>query len=359
VPYRGRVSEPFFPEPTIPDPRPGLRREMTWRFLHRSTWSRATEIRAFYNEAVAALPAGSHKPLLDAIRAGRSESALLEIVVGRFLQLRGASRLEHEPAGGRRRVDWRASFPDGVVHVEAMVPVYNAASREAVARHDRLLDVLEPRIPRGWWLLPSDLPAIAGNASLRAFRELADALLARIPPAELAPAGSVVHLRGRLDGARVGFLALRATGRGGLGGGAMISHFDDSEQVIRGAWADKRKREQGRSVPHPRFLAMAGSFLGADLEDFEMALFGRDLRIGRRPDGAMVEDDPPWSGVLAFPAVSPAGVPDPVLFVAPGFAGPLPAAVERLEVRRLTAIGLDIREARDSDVMAGMRWASP
>jgi hypothetical protein len=353
------MEPPFFPEPTEPDPRPGLRRETTWQFMHRSTWSRATEIRTFYNHALAALPPGSRKPIMGALAAGRTESALFEIVVGRFLQLRGAVGLEHEPASGGRHVDWRATLPDGVLHVEAIVPVYNAESVEKASRHDRLLDLLEERVPGGWFLLPFHLPALAGHAPLYPFRKLAEELLAQVPPADSVPPGAVVQLRGRLPEGRVEFTALRAKGPGGLGGGAMITHFDNSENVIRDAWANQRKRKQGRSVPPPALLAMAGGFLGADLEDFEMALFGRDVRIGRQPDGAMAVDSrPPWAGVLAFPAVSPASVADPVLFLAPAYTGPLPAAVDRLEVRGLGPNGLAIQEARDTDVMVGMRWAA-
>lgn len=318
------------------------------------------EVRAFYNDALSALPPRSRKSIMGALAAGRTESALFEIVVGRFLQLRGALDLEHEPERGGRHVDWRARFPDGVLHVEAMVPVYNAASGETAGRHDRLLDLLEERVPDGWWLMPFHLPALAGHAPLYPFRELAEGLLAQIPPAETVPKGAMVHLRGRLPEGRVEFTALRATSSGGLGGGAMIAHYDNSEDVIRESWSDRRKRKQGRSVPPPALLAMAGGFLGADLEAFEMALFGRDVGLGRKPDGAMAVDrDPPWAGLLAFPTVSPAGAPDPVLFVAPAYADPMPEAVERLEVRRLGPAGLVIQEPRDKDVMAGIRWAQP
>lgn len=55
--YRLSMDRPFFPEPEQSDPRPGRRRETTWQFMHRSTWSRASEVRAFYNAALAALPA--------------------------------------------------------------------------------------------------------------------------------------------------------------------------------------------------------------------------------------------------------------------------------------------------------------
>jgi hypothetical protein len=351
------MEPPFFPEPVEPDPRPGLRGESTWAFLRRSTWRRATEIRAFYNEALAALPVDSRRPILDALRSGRTESALLEIIVGRFLQLRGAVNLDHEPERQGRRVDWRATFPDGVLHVEALVPVYNAASGELARRHNRLLDMLEDRVPDGWWLMPFHLPPLTGHAPLHPFRRLADQLLAQLPPSESVEHGVVVRLHGRLPEGRVEFTALRASGPGGLGGGAMVVHYDDSERVIRESWNDRRKRKQGRSVPPPALLAITGSFLGADLEAFQSALFGRNLR---QPDGAMATDrDPPWAGVIAFPTVSPAGAADPVVFVAPGYPGPFPAAVNRLEVRRLQKTELAVQQARDVNVLTGVRWALP
>lgn len=354
------TAQAVFAEPTIPDERVMLRRETRWQFLLRSTWDRAAETRAFYNDALAALPVKSRKPITDALRAGHTEAATFEMVVGRFLQLRGAVGLDHEPEQDGRHVDWRATFADGLLHVEATVPVYNAASKDTASRHERLLEVLEERVPAGWWLMPFHLPALEGHAPLYPFREVAEDLIAQIPPAESVAVGTTIHLNGRLPEGRVQFTALRASGPGGLGGGAMISHFDNSEEVIREAWRDRRKRKQGRSVPPPALLAMPGGFLGADLEAFEMGLFGRDIRRGRRPDGAMAVDrNPPWAGVLAFPQVSPAGAADPVLFVAPGYSGPLPAAVDRLEVRRLAPGGLAVQEAQDRDVLAGMRWAQP
>jgi hypothetical protein len=327
--------------------------------MHRSTWTRAAEIRAFYNNALAALPPESHKPIIRALAAGRTESALFEIVVGRFLQLRGALRIAHEPESRGRHVDWRATFPDGVIHVEALVPLYNAESGQKASRHDRLLDLLEDLVPNGWHLLPFHLPALMGHAPLHPFRMLAEELLAQIPPSDSVLPGTAVHLHGRLPEGRVEFTALRSRGPGGLGGGAMIAHVDNSVSVVREAWENRRKRKQGRSVPPPALLALAGGFLGADLEDFEMALFGRDVGAGREPDGVMaIEKDPPWAGVLAFPAVSPASVADPVVFVAPGYKGPLPTPIDRLEVRRLEPTGLVVLKAQDRDVMADMRFAA-
>jgi hypothetical protein len=348
------LEQPPFPEPTTDDPRPGLRGETTWQFLHRSTWERARETRAFYNAALGELPAESRGPLLSGHSAGKTESVLLELLVGRFLQLRGAVQLEHEPEINGRHVDWRATFPDGSIHVEAMMPVYNAGSAETMRRHERLLGVVEQLIPYGWWVLPFHLPPLAGDASLRAFRSVVHGLLRGLPPLSSVSRETTLRLAGRVPQGRVELTAVPANGRGGLGGGAVVAQFDNSQVVLRNAWNNSRKRKQGRSVPSPALLALAGSFIGADLDDFEQALLGG----GFVPDGVMAnERKPPWAGVLAFPSISPASAADPVLFVAPGYGGPFPLTIERLEVRRIISGEVVVQPAHDVNVMAGVRWA--
>ena len=354
------MEPPFFPEPTVPDPRPGLARETTWQVLHRSTSSRATETRAFYNDALANLPPESRKPILEALAAGKYESPLLEMIVGRFLQLRGATHLAHEPESGGRRIDWRATFPDGVLYVEAMVPTYNASAGVNMQRQERLLDYLAEQAPPGWWINPHELPALAESAPLRPFKTRVRRLLAQLPQPDTVEVGTTVELgRTRYEH---GFWisAWRTAKPGGIGLRGGAAYFDNSELRIRTAWDDKRKRSQGRSAPPPAVLALLGGFVGADLEAFENALFGRDVGPGRVADGVMAVDaDPPWAGVLAFPRISPAGARDPVLFVAPAYTGRFPIAVERLEVRRLVGGTRAIELAVDTEVMAGMRWARP
>lgn len=358
------MEPPFFPEPMVADPRPGLGRETTWQFLHRSTWRRATETRAFYNDALTNLPPASRKPIMDALAAGQYESPLLEIVVGRFLQLRGGRDLTWEPEGeGGRHVDWRATFPEGVLHVEAMVPIYNASAGVTMRRQQRLLEYLAEQAPPGWWINPHGLPNLIESAPLGPFKARVRQLLAQLPPADTVEVGSAVEL-GRQEHAyedRLWINAWRTDKQGGIGMHGGAAYYDNSESRIRAAWMlDKRKRSQGRSVPPPAVLALLGSFAGADLGDFENALFGRDVGPGHEPDGVMaVDTDPPWAGVLAFPTVSPAGAADPVLFVAPAYTGGFPDAIERLEVRRLTDRGVEVQAPRDTDVMAGMRWAKP
>ena len=354
-----------FPEPAAPDERPMLRHETRAEFLHRSTWSRAVETRAFYNDALAALPERCADQLCRrlASTADDTEAPTFELIVGRFLQLRGASELECEPEGARRRVDWRATFPDAVLHVEAMVPVYNASMGVTVRKHQRLLDVVEARVPEGWWVIAGRLPALSESAPLAPFTRLIDELIAQLPPAHTVSPDDARRLEGRLSGAdraEVALIAAPATsGPGGLGGGAIVGGMDDSRLRVAAAWADRRKRSQGRSVPPPAVLAVQGSFGGADLDDFQNALFGLDASLGRPADGVMARDpDPPWAGVLAFPRVSPAAVADPVLFVAPRYDGGFPETLNRLEVRRLADGGVAVQEARDRDVMASMRWAA-
>lgn len=351
------VRAPCFPEPEVVDDTHGRRRESLSSFLRRSTWDRAAEMRAFYNDALAALPATCGDRLCQRLRQDDT-AATFEMIVGRFLQLRGASELECEPGEGGRRVDWRAAFPDGTVHVEATVPLYNAGAGTTLRQRARLLDYIDERAPKGWWLWPSRFPKNGESAPLGAYKQLVDELLSQLPPSETTPLEERRELLGRLPEGQLRIGAVRTAKDGGLATEGGIAYMDNSELRVKTAWEDKRKRKQGRSVPPPALLAIQGSFGGADLEDFENALFGRDLPLGAVPDGVMVtERNPPWAGVVAFPEVSPAGTRDPVVFLSPWYDSGLPQSMERLEVRTLVNGKLLVREAQDRDVMSTIRWA--
>lgn len=350
---------PCFPEPTTPDPTPGRRRESRASWLRRSTWSRAIETRRFYNENLAALPADAAAAICNRLQAGDTDAPTFELIVGRFLQLRGGQDLAWEPEGaGGRRVDWRATFPDGVLHVEAMGPVYNAEVGVTMRWRARLLDAIEDRIPQGWWVMPHRLPHVDENVAIGPFRATVERLLAQLPPPETVARDTPIELGGSVAQGWVELAAFPATGRGGLGGEGGVAYFDNSELVVANAWADRRKRAQGRSVAPPALLALRGGFEGADLEAFETALFGPDASRGRTPEGVMATDRrPPWAGVLAFPRIGVSEGQDPVVFVSPVYTAELPAAVDRLEVRRLVPGGVAVQPARDQDVLAGMRFA--
>ena len=350
----------YFPEPTEPDDTPARRRETRAQFLARSTWDRAAETRDHYNHALAALPEACADALYQRLVAESTEASTFEMLVGRFLQLRGATSLECEPDGPGRRPDWRATFPDGTVHVEATVPVYNAGAGDELRRQDRLLEYLEQRAPEGWWLNALHLPDISESVPLGPFKTEVDRLLASAPLNGSAMPGDRVELRGRVYDQRLELSLLRTEKQGGLGIQGGTAYFDNSELRIIAIWHEKGKREQGRSVPPPAVLAIQGGFAGADLEDFTNALFGRDVERGTAASGVMLEADPPWAAVLAFLSVSPAGAADPVLFIGPRYDGPaLPAALQRLEVHRLGPSGIEVQPAQDTDVWRGMRWAQP
>jgi hypothetical protein len=220
---------PCFPEPTAPDPTPARRLEPMASWLGRSTWSRAREVRRFYHENLAALPADASAALCRRLQSARYDDATFELIVGRFLQLRGATELTWEPEGtggpNGRRVDWRATFPDGVLYVEAMVPVYNAGAGETMRRRARLLAVIEDAVPHGWWIMPHRVPRLDQNVSIRRFRQTVTAMLAQLPDPRTASRDRPVELHDISAGEYVELAAFPASpGKaGGLGSEGGVS----------------------------------------------------------------------------------------------------------------------------------------
>src|SRR6266540_46077 len=107
----GQQLQPCFAEPNTHDPTPARADESRLAWLARSTWSRAVATRAFYNSNLAALPPEIAQHLCTELRRDRSEAKYFELVVGRFLQILGAERLDYEVPGSEgRRVDWTAQF---------------------------------------------------------------------------------------------------------------------------------------------------------------------------------------------------------------------------------------------------------
>src|SRR5687768_3788168 len=113
------MNDECFPEPLDPDPTPERSRESTSAFLRRSTWQGAVEMRSFYNRNLSELPVVARERLCRDLHKDRTLSKHFELVVGRFLQVLGATSIEYEAQDtSGRSVDWLAEFDDGRVSVE-------------------------------------------------------------------------------------------------------------------------------------------------------------------------------------------------------------------------------------------------
>lgn len=109
----------WFPEPLNDDPTYARRGESTIDWLRRSTVARARDSRRFMNENVNALPA-VWRPILVRDLETRWKSAFFELIVARTLQVLGASLVIEPESLSTTRIDFRATFPEGTVNVEAV-----------------------------------------------------------------------------------------------------------------------------------------------------------------------------------------------------------------------------------------------
>lgn len=362
--------EVWFPEPSLADDSAAERGEPTTAWLERSTHPRAKAARRFLNENLSALPS-EHQVVLYRMLHERWDSAFFELIVGRTLQVLGAT-IEVEPGGASdTRIDFVARFPDATVAVEAVSPLFNAEVGETVKRRNPLLDFVESLAPPGVWVMVSALPDLGPQDSKKQFRDTVRRLLARVgdvgsAPVDLAedlPEGTI-HLRLVKKGAGV------TSGRS-IGIEPALTAWDDSESRIRRAVA--RKRRQGRAASGPTLLAVHATGLSSSYEEFDLALFGREVTtvgpnerlLGTRfeADGAFGRGsgEPTWAAALAFLNVGFLGGPAPILYLHPRFEGRLPSALLALKRRRYDAeAGAIVTDKpTTTDVLSELRFVSP
>jgi len=342
----GEDREMWFPEPSRDDGSAAHRGEPTADWLKRSTHPRAKAARRFLNENLRALPP-EHQPTLYRMLRERWHSAFFELIVGRTLQTLGAT-IQVEPGGANDiRVDFVAHFPDGIVAVEAISPIFGSEVGETVKRRNPLLDIVESESPPDLWVMVSSLPDLGPQDSRKRFRSTVRKLLAEaqavgsypVDIAEDLPEGTV-SLTLVKKGAEV------SSGRS-VGIEPALTTWDDTDQRVRRAVA--RKRRQGREVVGPALIAVHATGIASSYEEVDMALFGRDvttvdssrqvMSTGFEPDGVFTSGsgEPTWAAALAFLNVGFLGGPDPVLYLHPRFRGQLPGALLTLERRRYDA----------------------
>lgn len=363
-PDLAEAAQTCFPEPARADARPGLASETRGQFLARSTWTRAVDLRRFYNVNLARLPAAAQTTLCRELKTDPTLSKHFELVVGRFLQELGATRLDYEVRGSEgRRVDWLGTLDDGHVSVEATVPVVNSVVGATIAASRELVDMAVRLAPPGWYVLVRSVPEFGPSERKTELREALRDLYAGVPAAHHGahltlmrefPNGSLgIDLFGHPDP------SLPAQ----PGGGPAVGYFDDTSTVIHAAVEEKRR--QARGATKPVILAICTNGFGShEVEKFDIGLLGRTVhhlgsgRLSFNPSGAFGggTGEPTFAGALAFAELGMRGGPDPILYVHPRFTGRLPAALLRLRRRFPTATGVCDVPATMSGVVERLDW---
>lgn len=270
---QARPGAECFPEPHEPDFARPLHAADRIDWLRRSGKGRAVALRRFLNQNLSALPPECSASLCGRFGPTWDKAAYFEMIVGRFLQLAGAT-LTYEPLGaGGRRVDFEGVFPGGTVFVEATSPDYNWEGVTKVRHQEPLLDIIAAEAPDGWWVMVDDLPDHRPDDSRRGFRRAVRELMKNIP--DVASAGDGLDVATVLPNGRLS-MHLRPgrpedTDPVAMSPGATLleNSWDRIISSVRG------KRRQARAFHElgPVLLALDSSWY-TDEDDFDLALFG-------------------------------------------------------------------------------------
>ena len=354
-----------FPDPEADDPTDPVEGESRVSWLGRSTTSWATQLRAFYNRNLAALPLPVAERLCRELQVDRSLAKHFELVVGRFLQVLGAIELEYEIEGSEgSRVDWRAQFADGAVSVEATQPLVNAVVGETT-RARRAAEAMAIReAPPGWLVWVRHVPAVGPNESLQPLRRV---LRASYRSAPAATRGSKFTIDERIEEQRVQITLIGSrepTAPARWGGGGAVAFRDDTSEVV--AKAIDGKRRQARGAARPVLIALCTNGWGvSEVEEFDGALLGR---LNWSDSGALRFDhigafrpvpagkDPTFAGALIFANLGMLGGPDPILYLHPRFRGTLPAAITGLRQRYARDDGIQEVDGIRTGLVATLGW---
>jgi hypothetical protein len=335
---------------------------MDW--LRRSGSGRAVALRRFLNQNLAALPSDCGASLCGRFGPNWDKAAYFEMIVGRFLQLTGASLLYEPESAAGKHVDFQASFASGTVFVEATSPDYNREGVQRVHYAEPLLDVLVAESPRGWWVLVDELPRQGPDDSRRTFRATVRALFAEVP--DPTAAGHEHELVAELPNGRLAVSLM--PGRPDTGDAIRMS---PGPTLLENSWdrivaAVRGKRAQARAFRGlgPVVLALDSAWY-TDEDDFDLALFGgshETLEPGGRlgpsvfhPSGVLArQQTAEFAAVLVFHDLGFVRGPDPVMYMHPKFAGRLPPELDFLERRELTDHGISVTPPARTGVLEAL-----
>jgi hypothetical protein len=339
--------ETWFPRPEKPGPDYARTNEGTLSWLRRSTLSLADDCRGFLNRNLSLLPEGCREGIFDHLRHEQHHrDGFFELVVARTLQELGAD-IECEPENpiDRSRVDYAATFPDGVVFVEAVSPVLDKELGAVLDREAPLTQLIKDSVPPGWAADVRELPNVGPSESKRHIKAFLQREMDIPPPTN---DDEEVEIRGSFEqgGLRIVLFPQRRHGLSADTKIAMhnpVGYWPNVRAVLRGAV--KRKYRQLSNLDGTSLIALNMTSTTASREDLDRALFGTSVtqrdqygnEVGRyfQNDGLFAggEGEPTISGVLAFPEVGFLRCADPVLWVHPRFKGAFPRALNDLETR--------------------------
>ena len=353
----------WFPEPQVPDPTYAGRTEGHWSWLRRSTIERACDFRAFLNLNLSKLPDSAAQRIQKGLRTSW-RAHFFELIVARTLQALGG-QVEFEPEIGRRRPDFRATFPSGrTVVVEATSPIVRKRIQEKHRRTEETVNLVEKYVPDGWMASVLAVPDLGPSDSKRELKQA----LSRISQIPKPSDKERLEVKEKMD---CGNLRLSLIPNDQFSTKIAATHLpcwkgDGAESVRK---AIKRKRSQVRDASEPVILAINGHEAISEMEDFDTVLFGGEHGYsedasapgGRRYEGVGGEfklegaDDPSISAVLAYVEAGFYCSREPVFYPHPRQKEPLPPEFEVFERRSLLASkGVVRREARNGPVLQAL-----
>jgi hypothetical protein len=351
----------YFSEPDPPDltrPRWG---ENLLDWYVRSSRSEGREVRKFLNRTLTHFPSKVARGYIGKLRSDW-RSFYFELIVGRYLQVLGADIEPNAPGSNGTDIDFRATFPDGVVvSVECVSKKYNQEAQAEIDRNADMAVMLNEVGPHTWAISFRKLPKAMTEAEFQPYVDKAAEFYATLPTA--VDDGN--HIAYEWTGEH-GLMRLNAMpfpgGTRANHMGAVVAWRDNSIMRLKDALIDSHKRRQANGAYPPVFLAIDCPFNGPKAGDFDVALFGSytDHRgfnpresVGEsfRPDGMLVTDKGiPFAGVIAFLGMRLTEAADPVLYLNPYQRWKLPPAFAAHETRVWTS-RIDITPATREPVI--------
>jgi len=304
------LTHEYFAEPKAADLAPPSWDENAVDYYRRSSAPGARAVREFLNRTLAAFPEKHARSLVGKLRQDW-QSFFFEVIVGRYLQVLGAEIEPSAKYADKTDVDYRATFPDGVVSVECVSKKYNPAANDQRRRNGNMAQMLDAVGPHVWAIVFDHLPDARSPQEFQPYVDQAAAFYSTLPTA--VDGGPRIPFQWVGDHGRMRLEAIpfpRGTRANHLG--PAVAWRDDSISRIKAALIDSHKRRQARGAFPPVFLAVDSPFMGPDARDFDQALFGQtvdhrgfDIResVGTsfNPNGLLVTDkEIPFAGVIAF-----------------------------------------------------------